>query len=486
MRLTKKVISVVVIAIIAVFAYALKAEAATVKVTEDLLNLRKEASTSSKILVTLSENTECELIEEDGEWYKVKYKTYTGYVASKYTKLIEDTEDTNNEQEVNTNNEENNVTDTVVEENEKEATGKLSKDTVARILPLINSGVIGNLKKDAEVTIITETTGWSYISTDEISAWIRSDSITGKKTDTTNETAESNNDTTTEPDDTEIDKEEVTNETTSDNTTTTDSEFKQKIMYTNDSYVNVRKEPSTSSRVLMILTLNTKLTVIGEEGDWYKVNTSMGNAYVSKKLLSDTEKKTTSRGNVIIRGATSTGDIETSNKVESTTNKTTTVTTTTSNKVTNANKNTNTNTNTNTTTSSKGKEIVEYAKKFLNVPYVYGGATPKGFDCSGFTMYVYKQFGISMRHGAQAQAKLGTAVNADKNSASSLKQNLKIGDLVFFLDYETMDEIGHCGIYIGDGNFIHASSGTGYCVKINSLLPGEYYNTRYCAARRVI
>ena len=101
-------------------------------------------------------------------------------------------------------------------------------------------------------------------------------------------------------------------------------------------------------------------------------------------------------------------------------------------------------------------------------------------------MYVYNKFGISMRHGAQAQAKLGKAVNVDKSSKSSMLNNLKKGDLVFFLDYETMDEIGHCGIYIGDGDFIHASSGSGYCVKINSLLPGEYYNTRYCAARRIL
>ena len=58
-------------------------------------------------------------------------------------------------------------------------------------------------------------------------------------------------------------------------------------------------------------------------------------------------------------------------------------------------------------------------------------------------------------------------------------------DLVFFKDYETMDGIGHCGIYIGDGNFIHASSGTGYCVKISTLLSGSYA-TRYETARRVI
>ena len=101
-------------------------------------------------------------------------------------------------------------------------------------------------------------------------------------------------------------------------------------------------------------------------------------------------------------------------------------------------------------------------------------------------MYVFYHFGISMGHGAQMQSKLGKAVEANKNSKTSLLENLEVWDLVFFLDYETIDEIGHCGIYIGDGDFIHASSGSGYCVKINSLLPGEYYNTRYCTARRVL
>ena len=66
-----------------------------------------------------------------------------------------------------------------------------------------------------------------------------------------------------------------------------------------------------------------------------------------------------------------------------------------------------------------------------------------------------------------------------------LGNNLQPGDLVFFLDYETMDEIGHCGIYIGNGEFIHASSGSGYCVKISNLLTGSY-NTRYATARRLI
>src|SRR5699024_10751187 len=72
--------------------------------------------------------------------------------------------------------------------------------------------------------------------------------------------------------------------------------------------------------------------------------------------------------------------------------------------------------NTNNNSGVTGSEIVAYAKKFLGVPYVYGGASSSGFDCSGFTMYVFDHFGISMGHGAQMQSRLGEAVEANKNS----------------------------------------------------------------------
>ena len=90
-------------------------------------------------------------------------------------------------------------------------------------------------------------------------------------------------------------------------------------------------------------------------------------------------------------------------------------------------------------------------------------------------MYVYKNFGVNLSHSATAQSKVGTPVS---------KENLQPGDLVFFTDYETGVGIGHVGIYIGGGDFIHASSGTGYCVKISTLLSGSYYN-RYETARRI-
>lgn len=459
MKIMKKIVYIIILVIASLVMYSTIVKAATtVTVTADTLNLREKASTSSNIIATLSKGVKCDFIEESGDWYKVQYKTYTGYVSKEYVKKNEDITQNNADENDNTgdtNNDNQKDTDTNVRNENTLTTGKVSSKTDVKIVPLIYSSKIDELAKNTNVTIYTEINGWSYIQTDTITGWIRSDIITGKKTvsiassddgtgNTQVDNSSSNSNDNTIGNDAQAGENSTDTTNAADNQTTT---YTEKTMYINESSVNVRKEPSTSSEIVMVLALNTKLTVIGEEGDWYKVKTSEGNAYVSKKLLSS-KQTTTSRGGSITEHTSTT----TTNNVDKTTS----------------------------------VAVVEYAKQFLGVPYVYGGASKSGFDCSGFTMYVYKKFGISMRHGAQAQAKLGTAVKADKKSATSLKQNLQLGDLVFFLDYETMDEIGHCGIYIGDGKFIHASSGSGYCVKINSLLPGEYYNTRYCAARRVL
>ncbi len=459
MKIMKKIVYIIILVIASLVMYSTIVKAATtVTVTADTLNLREKASTSSNIIATLSKGVKCDFIEESGDWYKVQYKTYTGYVSKEYVKKNEDTTQNNADENDNTGDTKNDNqkdTNTNVGNENTLTTGKISSKADVKIVPLIYSSKIDELAKNTNVTIYTEINGWSYIQTDTITGWIRSDIITAKKTVSVSSSADSTGNTqvdnsSSNSNDNTIGNDAQAGENSTDTTNAADNQtttYTEKTMYINESSVNVRKEPSTSSEIVMVLALNTKLTVIGEEGDWYKVKTSEGNAYVSKKLLSS-KQTTTSRGGSITEHTSTT----TTNNVDKTTS----------------------------------VAVVEYAKQFLGVPYVYGGASKSGFDCSGFTMYVYKKFGISMRHGAQAQAKLGTAVKADKKSATSLKQNLQLGDLVFFLDYETMDEIGHCGIYIGDGKFIHASSGSGYCVKINSLLPGEYYNTRYCAARRVL
>jgi peptidoglycan DL-endopeptidase CwlO len=108
--------------------------------------------------------------------------------------------------------------------------------------------------------------------------------------------------------------------------------------------------------------------------------------------------------------------------------------------------------------------VVGIAMRYLGTPYVWGGASPSGFDCSGFTMYVYAQVGVSLPHSSYAQYGMGVAVS---------QSQLQPGDLVFFYG------LGHVGIYIGGGQYIH-SPHTGDVVKISSIGSG------YVGARRIL
>lgn len=111
--------------------------------------------------------------------------------------------------------------------------------------------------------------------------------------------------------------------------------------------------------------------------------------------------------------------------------------------------------------------VVGIAMRYLGVPYVWGGSTPSGFDCSGFTMYVYAQMGVSLPHYTGAQWNMGVPV---------ARSDLQAGDLVFF------DGLGHMGIYMGGGQFIHAPH-SGDVVKISSL--SGWYEATYVGARRI-
>ncbi len=113
-------------------------------------------------------------------------------------------------------------------------------------------------------------------------------------------------------------------------------------------------------------------------------------------------------------------------------------------------------------------EAAAIAARYLGVPYRWGGASLAGFDCSGFVMYVYAQLGITLPHYTVAQYSLGAPVSRDE---------LQPGDLVFF------DGLGHVGIYIGGGQFIH-SPHTGDVVKVSSLSESWYAST-YVGARRI-
>jgi cell wall-associated NlpC family hydrolase len=121
---------------------------------------------------------------------------------------------------------------------------------------------------------------------------------------------------------------------------------------------------------------------------------------------------------------------------------------------------------------TEGEKIVEYAKQYMGTPYVYGGASPSGFDCSGFVSYVLKNNGY---------APTRTSYSLYDQYPHIEKSSLQIGDLVFFSSYSSWGA-AHVGIYIGNNEFIHSSSGSGY-VKINNL-DDNYYALHYIGAGR--
>ena len=123
-------------------------------------------------------------------------------------------------------------------------------------------------------------------------------------------------------------------------------------------------------------------------------------------------------------------------------------------------------------TGNQGKSIVSTAQTFIGVPYVFGGTTPSGFDCSGLLQYVFKMHGLTIPRLADEQYNLGKSAKISQ---------LVAGDLVFFTTYTA--GVSHCGIYVGDGKFLHASSSKG--VRIDSL-DNEYWKPRFVGARKIV
>lgn len=125
-----------------------------------------------------------------------------------------------------------------------------------------------------------------------------------------------------------------------------------------------------------------------------------------------------------------------------------------------------------TSVSSKGQAVAEYAKQYLGTPYVYGGASPSGFDCSGFVYYVYKQFGVTLNRVANDQMVNGTWVPFS---------DIQPGDIIGFKN--SSGYVNHVGIYVGNGMMIHSPQ-TGENVRYESVVSGNY-SLRIAAVRRI-
>ena len=189
--------------------------------------------------------------------------------------------------------------------------------------------------------------------------------------------------------------------------------------------LNVRATASLDGEVLVSLKQGSQIALIERTGDWYKVNIGIF-GFVHADYVNDPSDNDYAVSEAPVQ------DVP--------------------------------------TVSDKQRMIVETAKQYLGVRYVYGGTSPSGFDCSGLVQYVYRQCGYRLNRVAADQASHGYAVD---------KSALEPGDLVFFKRGSAA--IHHVGIYVGDGQYIHAPY-TGTVVKIQPLSSRSDY---YCARRIV-
>ena len=490
MKILNKVIASIVVLIMIIFnSRVFAVENITGIVNVETLRLRKEASTDSAVLELLSKDEKVDILEEKDGWYKVKFKDYTGYVSKEFITTSGDVKNvsTNNETQNDTNDEKDDKATTgTVQIKKKDA--KTLMDVKLYMLPLINSNSINEIEKDSKVVIINVVGGWAYVNTNKYSGWVRLDKLyvneaNSPQVNKENNEEKSNKEESSKEESSSNNNEEATKKSEEENKEETNkSQFEERTAYIKGASVNIRSGASTSTEIITTLSQNTEIKLKGEEDGWYKVEVNGKIGYVLSSLVSNNKVEVTSRSAVAERSANnSVNNTNTSNTVQNTQSNqvnsekanTQTQSASTSNSAQQSQEQTNTETAPVQTSYSKGEEVVNYAKQFLGCKYVYGGAGPYVFDCSGFTMFVYNHFGVNMGHSAVTQAYVGYYVP---------RSNLQPGDLII-INNESNTSIGHVGMYVGGGNFIHASSGSGQI--IISPLSNAYYNARYVTARRI-
>lgn len=449
-------------------------------VTVETAKLREEPNLDCKVLELISVDEEVDVIEKVGEWYQVQYEGITGYLRQDLLSVEGDVTQNNEENtEVNTttSNTEENSTQTEngsnaenassstneeqqTQENQNEQTQseetaqtsaeaveqneelpqdmlgnkKIVSDTKLKIIPSINATDIVELKAEEEVTVTEVINGWACVEAQNTKGWIRQE----KLKDIEEAPQEQ--------------PEETTDEETQQTSTKPEQETKIKTQYINSQTVNLRKEANTSSEILETLTINTPVDVYAEENGWSKVIVNDVEGYISTALLSDTKQETT-------RSMKPRQDDEDANKTDKTGDSDNTQTSSDS---------------TGNPAPGNGATVIETANKYLGYKYVYGGSSPEtGFDCSGFTSYIFRQHGITLNRTAAGQYSNGVAVS---------RANLLPGDLIMF--GSSASSINHVGIYLGGGRIIHAPNPS-RGVTTDTINSG-YYNTNYVGARRVM
>ena len=421
------------------------------------VNLRVGAGTNTAVVASLNKGATMTVTGVSGEWYQVNYNGTTGYINSAYVGLSGSAAPAPSQ---NTTPAASGTAGTVKGNSVRMRSGAGT-----------SYSIVGTYNNGTALTILGTENGWTKVTVGGVTGYIRSDYVAAGAAPSNPGTAASG------------------------------------TGYINGTSVRMRAGASTTSQILGTYNTGTAMTITGSSGNWYAVSYNGKNGYVCKDYMTTTQPSQgtttpaagtagTVKGNYVrLRSGAGTNY-----SILGTYNNGTPLTITGTNGswtavtingksgyMSSAYVSTGTTPAANpapaentatpaggNTASTTGAVIVETAKKYLGYPYVYGGMSPSGFDCSGFVNYVYKLNGYSMNRVASAiYYNNGTYVD---------KANLQPGDLVFFSN--SSEYVGHVGIYIGGNQFIHAStSKTGVII---SDLGSSYYIQHYVGAKRII
>jgi Cell wall-associated hydrolases (invasion-associated proteins) len=257
------------------------------------------------------------------------------------------------------------------------------------------------------------------------------------------------------------------------------------------SSVRMRSDASTSSSIVATLDKGTAVSILGQQDGWYRISYSGSTGYVSADFLTeDQDGAFTSCGRVNSDGVNIRSTPSVDGAVAASVDKGTVLTVTgfsggwysvsCTYGTTGYIRSDFVDLTASASESSSSSKVVSLAKQYLGTRYSYGGSSPSGFDCSGFTMYVYSQFGVSLPHTATGQWQSSTGTKIYSSSS------LQTGDLVFFCDPSRSNgkACSHAGIYIGGGQFIHASSSNSGGVIISSLYE-DYYSHYFVGGKHI-
>lgn len=428
------------------------------------LRMRSGAGTNYEVVGWLYKGDTFEILGKEDSWYKINKNGVNAYIHSDYVKVLENGDDNQN--------------NTGSGSNSGGETSQTSKGIVINAPNGLriregagsNYSVVGWLYDNDEVNVIEKSGQWYKVEAKGTKGYVHSDYI------------------------------KLGSGNGSNNNSGTENVSKKGKIVNVSTALRVRKEPNTSSEVLGFVYSGSIVDIKGKTGEWYKISYDGQDAYVHSDYVKEVSGDETTDNNnpsVVIKKKGKVVNVGSSLRVREKASTDSLVVGYLSpnetfdilDKVGDWYK-----INFDTYSTKKqgyvhkdyvkefdevesdnatGREIVEYAKKFLGVEYVWGGTTPSGFDCSGFTQYVYKHFGIETGRTTWDQIKTGTRV-----SVSAAQE----GDLIFFGDYSDPMNPVHVGMYIGNGDVIHASYGAKK-IKISKL---EYFGMNVIQANRYI